>query len=241
MTEHSRGQTVRLKALRFAFPRTIPIMAGFLFLGITYGIYMRSLGFPASYPACMAVTIFAGSMEFVAGELLLQPFNPVNAFLMTLMINARHLFYGLSMLERYRSAGKKRFYLIYGMCDESFSINCSAQIPDDVNRSWFWFFVTLLNHCYWVTGAALGGIFGELIHFNTKGLDFVMTALFVVIFLDNWLKERDHTSSLIGLGVSLLALLLFGTDRFMIPAMGVMLAIILAGYQNRAVKGDLHL
>ena len=166
------------KAFTTAFPYTIPIFAGFWFLGITYGIYMNVSGFSFWYPMLMSITIFAGSIEFVTVNMLLGAFNPLQAFAMTLMINARHLFYGISMLDKFRGVGRKKFYLIFGMCDESFSINYTADIPEDVDRGWFMFFVTLLNHFYWFSGATLGGIFGSLIHFNTEGLEFVMTAIF---------------------------------------------------------------
>ena len=209
---------IRLAA-KAAFPYTIPIFAGFWFLGLTYGIYMNVSGFSFWYPMLMSLTIFAGSIEFVTVNLLLGSFNPIQALAVTLMINARHLFYGISMLDRYRGTGWKKPYLIFGMCDESFSINCSAQIPEGVDRGWFMFFVTLFNHLYWFTGSTLGGIFGSFLSFNTKGLDFVMTAMFVVIFLENWLNEQEHTSSLLGLGISLICLLAFGAERFLIPAM----------------------
>lgn len=207
------------KAFKAAFPHTIPIFAGFWFLGMTYGIYMNVSGFPFWYPMLMSLTIFAGSMEFVAVNLLLGVFNPLQAFAMTLMINARHLFYGISMLDKYRGMGWKKFYLIFGMCDESFSINYTAEIPEDTDRGWFMFFVTLLNQFYWFFGATLGGIFGSLIHFSTEGLDFVMTAMFVVIFLEQWLKEKNHVSAVMGVVLSLLCLVAFGADDFMIPSM----------------------
>ena len=207
------------KAFMTAFPHTIPIFAGFWFLGMTYGIYMNVSGFSFWYPMLMSLTIFAGSMEFVAVNLLLGAFNPLQAFAMTLMINARHLFYGISMLDKYRGTGWKKFYLIFGMCDESFSINYTAEIPEDTDRGWFMFFVTLLNQFYWFFGATLGGIFGSLIHFNTEGLDFVMTAMFVVIFLEQWLKEKNHVSAMIGVVLSLICLVAFGADDFMIPSM----------------------
>lgn len=221
----TKKQTIK-KAFKAAFPNTIPIFAGFLFLGIAYGIYMKASGFNFLYPMLMGLTIFAGSIEFVVVGLLLGPFDPLKALMLTFMINARHLFYGISMLEKYRVPGFKRFYLIFGMCDESFSINYTADIPDDVDKGWFMFFVTFLNHCYWVTGAALGGIFGGLIQFNTEGLEFVMTALFVVIFLEQWMKETTHYSSLIGLGISVLCLILFGGSNFIIPAMALILFIL---------------
>ena len=174
----------------------------------------------------MSITIFAGSIEFVTVNMLLGAFNPLQAFVMTLMINARHLFYGISMLDKFRGTGWKKVYLIFGMCDESFSINYTADIPENVDRGWFMFFVTLLNHFYWFSGATLGGIFGSLIHFNTEGLDFVMTAMFVVIFMEQWLKEKNHTSSILGLGISLLCLIAFGADNFIIPAMLALLLVL---------------
>ena len=231
----SRTQTIK-KAFQCAFPHTIPIFAGFWFLGMTYGIYMNASGFSFWYPMLMSLTIFAGSMEFVAVNLLLGAFNPLQAFAMTLMINARHLFYGLSMLDKYRGTGWKKFYLIFGMCDESFSINYTAEIPEDVDRGWFMLFVTLLNQFYWFSGSTLGGLFGSLLRFNTEGLEFVMTAMFVVIFLDQWLKEERHTSALVGLGLSLLCLLAFGPGDFIIPAMLAILAA-LTGLRGRLEEG----
>lgn len=227
---------MKLRALKAAFPHTIPILAGFLFLGMTYGIYMSSLGFSFVYPMGMAMIIFAGSMEFVTANLLVGAFDPLQAFLMTLMINARHLFYGLAMLDKYNIPGLKRLYLIFGMADETFSVNCTAQPPQGVDRGWFMFFVTLLNQSYWVLGATLGGLFGMVLHFNTEGLDFVMTAMFVVIFLENWLKEKDHTSALLGLGLSVLCLMVFGPEKFIIPAM-VCIMLALTALRSRLEKG----
>lgn len=226
-------ETVRLenryrKAFMAAFPYTIPILTGFLFLGIAYGIYMNVSGFSPIYPIMMSMTIFAGSMEFVTVNLLLGMFHPLSAFILALMVNARHLFYGISMLDKYKNVGKKRWYLIFGMCDESFSINCTAQIPEGVDRGWFYFFVTLLNQCYWVGGAAIGGICGSFIHFPTEGLDFVMTALLVVIFLEQWMKERSHVSALIGVGLTVVCLVVFGSKNFIIPSMLGILAVLTA-------------
>lgn len=207
------------KAFKFAFPKTLPIFAGFWFLGMSYGILMRVKGFSFVYPLLMSMTIFGGSLEFIAVSMLLSTFAPLQTFLVALVIQLRHLFYGVSMLEKYKGTGWKKPYLIFGMCDESFSINYSTEIPEDIDKGWFYFFVTLLNQIYWVTGATIGGLLGNLITFNTEGLSFVMTAMFVVIFLDRWLKEKQHISSVIGLGVSLLCLVIFGKDSFIIPTM----------------------
>lgn len=214
------------KALRAAFPYTIPIFAGFWFLGITYGIYMNVSGFPFFYPMIMSLVIYAGSIEFVTVSLLLGSFNPLQALAMTLIINARHLFYGISMLDKYKGLGLKKLYLIFGMCDESFSINYTVDIPEDVDRGWFMFFVTALNQLYWVSGATIGGICGSFLHFNMEGLDFVMTAMFVVIFMEQWLKEKNHLSSLLGLGISLLCLVAFGAGYFLIPSMVMILGVL---------------
>ena len=177
--------------VKAAFPYTIPIFAGFWFLGLAYGIYMNVSGFPFVYPMLMSLLIFGGSLEFVAVEMLLSPFAPLQVFIMTLLIQARHLFYGISMLDKFKGMGWKKFYLIFGMCDETFSINYTAKILSDVERGWFLFFVTLLNYFYWFSGATIGGLIGSILKFDTTGISFVMTAMFVVIFLEQWLKEFD--------------------------------------------------
>ena len=227
---------VKLRALRAAFPHTVPILTGFLFLGMTYGVYVASLGFSWIYPTLMAMTIYAGSMEFVTANMLLGAFNPLQAFVMTLMVNARHLFYGLAMLDRFRGLGWKKLYLIFGMCDETFSVTCSTRAPEGVDEGWFMTFVTLLDQLYWVMGAALGGLCGSLLTLNTEGLDFVMTAMFVVIFLENWLKEENHTSSLLGLALPCACLVLFGAQSFILPSMAAIL-LALTALRGRLEKG----
>ena len=216
------------KAFKAAWPKTIPIMAGFLFLGFSYGVYMNVSGFSFVYPMVMSAVIYGGSLEFLTVSMLLSPFAPLQVFTVSLMIQARHLFYGISMLEKFKGTGLKKLYLIYGMCDETFSVNYVADIPEDVDRGWFMFFVTLLNQIYWVAGATLGGLFGSLITFNTKGLDFVMTALFAVIFLDRLMTEKKHYTAAIGVLSALACRLIFGADSFMLPTMGLMLLLLTA-------------
>lgn len=206
-------------AFRAAFPHTIPVMTGYLFLGISYGIYMKVSGFSFLYPMFMAITIFGGSLEFLAVSLLMSTFAPLQTFLMALVIQARHLFYGLAMLEKYKNTGLKKLYLIFALTDETFSVNCSAPVPEGLDKGKFYFAVSLLDQCYWVSGATIGGILGSFIPFNTEGLDFVMTAMFVVIFIEQWLKEKKHYTAFIGVLSSVLCLLLFGADSFIIPSM----------------------
>lgn len=215
---------MKRKALKYAFPYTLPICAGFLFLGMSYGFFASSKGFSFIYPLCMSMFIFAGSMEFVTVSLLLASFNPVYSFLLTLMVNARHLFYGISMLNTYKDySGIKKFYLIYGMCDETFSVNCSITPPPEIDREWFMIWVTLLNQIYWVFGATMGAVLGSVIHFDTTGIEFVMTALFFVMFLDQWDTASRHLPALIGVVCSLACLLIFGKNNFMIPAMALII------------------
>ncbi len=221
---------MKMKALKAAFPYTLPICVGFLFLGMSYGLLMRSKGFSFWYPMFMSMFIFAGSMEFVTVNLLLS------AFLLTLMINARHLFYGISMLEKYKNTGLKKLYLIFGMCDESFSINCTIDPPEGVDKGWFMLFVTLLNQIYWVMGATAGALLGYVIRFNTKGIEFVMTALFVVMFADQWKNKKSHISALVGLGCSVVCLVVFGSQNFIIPAMACIIVCFMAGKNKMEEK-----
>lgn len=214
------------RAFLAAFPHTIPIMTGFLFLGAAYGIYARGAGLPAAVPIITAAVVFAGSMEFVAVDMMTASavFDPLGMLMMAVMVNARHLFYGISMLDKYKKVGKKKWYLVFGLCDESFSINCTAEVPEDVDSGMFYFFVTVLNQIYWMTGVSIGAFVGSF--FTVEGLDFVMTALLTVIFVDNLLKEKTHIGSLIGVGASLLSLLILGGESFIIPAMLLILLLL---------------
>ena len=210
---------MKWKAFRAAFPHTLPIFAGFWFLALAYGIYMNANGFPFVYPMLMSLLIYGGSLEFVAVEMLLSPFAPMQVFIMTLLIQARHIFYGISMLDRFKGMGWKKPYLIFGMCDESFTVNCTVTPPDDVDRGWFMFFVNLLNQIYWVSAATAGALLGYVVHFDTTGIDFVMTALFVVMFLNQWEEAKDHRPALVGLICSAVCLLIFGSSNFIVPSM----------------------
>lgn len=223
-----REQGVLLPALKAAFPLTLPVFAGYWFLGLSYGIYMSVCGFGFVYPFLMALCIYGGSLEFVTVQMLMSPFAPVQTFITALMIQARHLFYGLAMLDKYKGLGKKKYYLIFAMSDETFSICCSTDIPERVDRGWFYFFISCLDQSYWVTGALVGGLLGSFISFNTEGLEFVMTAMFVAIFCDQWMKEKSHTTAYIGLAASAACVIFFGADNFLIPTMACILVLLTA-------------
>ena len=213
---------MKAKAFWAALPYTLPVCAGYVVLGASYGFLMRNMGFSFLLPVVMSVTVFAGAMQFAAVNVILSPFDPFHALFLTLAVNARHLFYGVSMLEKYRNTGKKKAYLIYGMSDETFTVNCTVTPPQEVDRGWFMFFVTLLNQGYWVFGTALGSLLGDVLRFNTTGIEFSMTALFIVLMLNQWEEAEDHRSALIGFGCSAVCLALLGSDGFMLPAMALM-------------------
>lgn len=220
--------SLHISAIKVAFPYTLPVMAGYLFLGASYGILMASKGFSFIYPLCTSLFIYAGSMEFALASVIVGDFAPIEAALLALMINARHIFYGISMLDKYKGLGAKRTYLIFALTDETFSVNCGLEPPEHVDRGLFYFYTSLLDHSYWVIGATLGGIFGSLVPMELKGIDFAMTALFMVILLEQILEGRKNLPSVvIGVGMSLFALLVFGSSDFIIPAMLLMLLALL--------------
>lgn len=213
-------------ALKSAFPHTLPVFTGYLVLGTAFGILMNSKGYSSIWVVLVSLFIYAGSMQFVAISLISSGFHPFYACLMTLMVNARHLFYGISMLSKFKGMGKKKPYLIFGLTDETFSILCSTEPPEEVDKGWFMLFVTLLDHIYWVMGSLIGSILGNFITFNTKGIDFVLTALFVVIFINQWKSSKNHVPVLIGIVSSILCRLVFGAANFIIPSMLLIILLV---------------
>jgi len=228
-------QNTVLKALKAAFPYTIPVFTGFTFLGISYGVLMTVSGFPAWCPILISLVVYGGSLQFAAVAMLLSAFAPMEVFAVALMVQARHLFYGITMISRYNNTGWKKFFLIFGMSDETFSINCSTQPPKDIDRPWFMLWVTLLDWGYWIGGTAIGAVLGNFITFNTEGLDFAMTAMFVVIFIEQWLKDKKHYTAIIGAVASVACLLIFGADGFLIPTMFCIM-ILLALFRKSIEK-----
>lgn len=212
-------------AARTAFKMAFPLLSALVFLGFGYGVYMRTCGFDAVWPICMAATIFAGSMEFITVGLLLSSFNPLYALLLTLIVNGRHLFYGISMLNKYRDTGWKKIGLVFGLIDEAFSLNYIATLPRNIDRNWFMLFVSLFLYISWVLGTTIGAISGSTSIAEIKGIDFVMPALFIVIFISQWQKESSHGSSLLGLAFAVICLPLFGKAYFMLPTMLILTVI----------------
>ena len=175
-------------------------------------------------------------MQFVMVPMLVSPFDPFAAFYMTLLVNSRHMFYGLTMLDKYRNMGLKKFYMIFGLIDESFAVNVGAEIPEGIDKGWFYTSVNILCHCYWLTGTTLGAFLGSQISINTKGLDFVLVCLFIVIFIGQWQGTDNHTPALTGLSLSTLSLVLFGPKYFIPPAMVMMIAVFVWSYYKGGAK-----
>ena len=216
-------------ALRAAFPATIPVLTGYLCIGMAYGLLMANAGYGVFWALLLSLLCYAGSMEFVAVSLLTAGFDPVQALLMALMINARHAFYGLSMLEKYRGTGWARPFLIFSLTDETFSLVSTLEPPDGVTRRDFYFWISLLDYLYWQVGSVLGALIGGLLPFDTTWLDFALTALFIVLFLEQWRKKENRPAALIGLGCTAVSLAVVGADRLVIPAMVLILAVLLGG------------
>ncbi len=213
-------------AFRYAFPKTVPVLVGYLFLGAAYGILMKVNGFGLVWTLAISVFVYAGSLQYAGVSLLAAAVHPLYALAMSLMINARHLFYGLSVLEKYRGIKGYKPYLIFALTDETFSVICSEGPPEGMNRVAVYFWISFLDQIYWVAGSVIGCLAGGFLTFNTEGLDFALTALFVVIFTDQWLTQKDHRPALTGLLVSAACLAVFGADAFIIPAMAGILAVI---------------
>ena len=218
--------------VRKAFLKSLPVMAGYIVLGTGFGILLRNAGYGLAWSAAMAITMYAGSMQFVGVGLLAGGAGILATALTTLMVNARHLFYSISMFDRYKNAGKYKPYLIFALTDETYSLLCDGEVPDPENADLYRFLVSLFNHLYWITGCVLGSLLGAVLPFSTVGIEFSMTALFIVSFTEQWLRTREHLPAVTGLLSTLLCLLLFGPERFLIPAM-LLITLVLTVLKGR--------
>ncbi len=226
--------------LKTVIIKTLPVMTGYIVLGIGFGILLESHGYGILCSLAMAVFIYAGSMQYVAINLITGGASLITTALTTLMVNARHLFYGISMVDKYKKTGAKKLYLIFALTDETYSLVCTDDYPENTDPKNYQFAVSLVNHIYWITGCAAGSLIGSAITFNTAGIDFCMTALFVTIFVEQWLSTKQHIPALIGLGSSILCLLIFGADAFLIPSMVLIAALLLIcrRFLERQVRTD---
>ena len=216
------------KAFRAAFPLTLPVLAGYLVLGIGFGVLLQRAGFGIGWALLMSFTIYSGSMQYVGVSVLSGGISLLNAAVITVTVNARYLFYGLSMLERFRGLGWKKLPLIFGLTDETYSIICTTPVPIGMNRGVFYLALSMLNQSYWIMGSCIGSLIGSAFAFDSAGMEFSMTALFVVLFVEQWLTDKDsRILAVIGVGLSFLCLVILGADRFIVPSM-ILIVVVLA-------------
>ena len=226
------GTYAKDSSLPAALKATVPVMSGYVVLGMGFGLLCQSSGFPAWAGILMSLIIYGGSMQFVLVGLVTSGASLLSAALTALMVQARHLFYAISMVDRYRDPGAAKPYMISTLTDETYSLVCTDEIPEGCDPDRYRFYVSLLDQIWWVGGTVLGVLLGEVLPFNTAGIEFAMTALFVTVFVEQWLSTRNHLPALIGLGSSLACLLVFGPSRFLIPAM-VMITVLLSLFRTR--------
>lgn len=215
-----------------ALKDTIPVFSGYMVLGMGFGILMQSKGYGVLWTLAMSALIYAGSMQYLAVDLLAGGASLLSAALTTLLVNARHLFYGISMVDRYKDAGKKKPYLIFALTDETYSLVCNT-----AGSHAYCFLVSLFNQIWWVSGSVLGSLLGSVLPFSTEGIDFALTALFVTVFVEQWKSTKDHVPAVVGVVASVACLLLFGADGFLIPAM---IAITVALSLLKLLRPEVH-
>ncbi len=224
------------QALRRAFPYTVPVMAGYLFIGAAFGVMFADSGYNVLWAVLMSVVVYAGSGQYLATTFFVPGISILQAVFLTLMVNIRHVFYGLSLVDRYNRFGRKRWYLIFGMTDETYSLICTTDVPDDVDEEKFLLSITLLDQLYWIIGTAIGSLAMTVVAFDSTGIEFAMTALFIVMFMELWYRRSNRPAELIGLIVAVVCLAVFGADNFVLPTMLLIVAVILLG-RKRLEKG----
>ena len=221
--------------MKKAFITSIPVFAGYVVLGIGFGILLSNAGYGVVWAFAMSAFIYAGSMQYVGVSLLSSGASLLSAALTTIMINARHLFYSISMIKEYKDAGKYKPYLIFALTDETYSLLAGSPVPEGCDPEKYRFFVSLFNQCYWVLGSVIGSVLGDILPFSTKGIEFSMTALFTAALAEQWLSSKDHKPALTGLLVTLISLIIFGSENFLIPAMLGITFILSLGYRKEKV------
>ncbi len=216
-------------AFKKAFPYTIPVLTGYLFIGIAFGVMFAEKGYSFLWAILMSTLVYAGSGQYLAVNFFVPGFSCIQAIFLTLMVNVRHIFYGISLLEKFNRLGKKRWYLVFGLTDETYSLLCTTNIPEDVDEEKFLLAITFLDQSYWIIGSAIGGIAGTVLPFNSTGIDFAMTALFVVLFIEQWIQKKNRIPAVIGVVASLLCLQVFKAESFVLPAMLCIITTLFLG------------
>lgn len=216
-----------LALIRLVFRHTLPVLMGYLSIGMAFGLMLDGIGYGVWWSALMSVTIYAGSGQYLGVGLLAMGASLVQVAMMTLILNLRHMVYGLSFLEKYRGMGWRKWYMIFALTDETYALLASAVIPEGVSPRRYYFTVSLMNHSYWIAGSLIGSLMGALLTIDSTGVDFAMTALFLVIAVEQWKGGGSHAPAFLGGGVTLVSLLLLGVDNMLIPALLAMVGGLL--------------
>nr|WP_297173134.1 AzlC family ABC transporter permease [uncultured Agathobaculum sp.] len=222
-------------ALRPAFSVTIPVLCGYLFIGFAFGVMLRDAGFAPPWAFLSSLSIYAGSGQYLLVSLLAANASLITVVVMTLLLNCRHIFYGLSFLETFHQMGRAKWYMIFSLTDETYSLLCALKAPERVDPNAMRLWIAVLDHIYWIAGSVIGAIIGGVLPFDSTGIDFAMTALFTVIFVEQWLSAKCHIPALLGLAAAALSLIILGPDNFILPAM-VAICVMLAALRGRLQK-----
>lgn len=214
------------EAYKKAFPYTIPVLTGYLFIGIAFGVMFAEKGYSFLWAALMSLLVYAGSAQYLAVNFFVPDISILHVIFLILTVNIRHVFYGISLLDRFDGMGKKRWYMIFSLTDETYSLLCTTTIPDNVDEDHFLFAIASLNQSYWVIGSIIGAVAGSVLPFNAEGIDFAMTALFVVIFVEQWMDKKNRIPEMIGILAAFICLQIFGASNFVLPSMLVIVMIL---------------
>ncbi len=225
------------KAFRKAFPYTIPVLTGYLFIGTAFGVMYAEKGYSFLWAILMSVLVYAGSGQYLAVNFFVPGFSFIQVIFLTFMVNVRHIFYGVSLLDKFNKIGLKRWYMIFALTDETYSLLCTTNVPENVEEDKFLFAISVMNHSYWVLGSAIGAVAGTILPIDSEGIEFAMTALFIVIFIEQWMERKNRIPELIGVAVAVIALLIFGANSFVLPAMLAIIALLFVG-RKKLDKGD---
>ncbi len=214
------------QAFRRAFPYTIPVLTGYLFIGIAFGVMFAEKGYSFLWAVLISLLVYAGSGQYLAVNFFAPGVSLLQVVFLTLMVNIRHIFYGISLLEKFHSMGPKRWYMIFGLTHETYSLLCTTRVPEGVEEDKFLFAISIMNQSYWVVGSAIGGLAGAMLPINSEGIDFAMTALFVVIFVEQWMDQKNRIPEMVGVAAAFLCLQIFGADGFVLPSMILIILVL---------------
>lgn len=226
------------QAFKRAFPYTIPVLTGYLFIGTAFGVMYAEKGYSFLWAILMSLLVYAGSGQYLAVKFFVPGISFLQVIFLTFMVNVRHVFYGISLVERFNRFGKSRWYMIFGLTDETYSLLCTTKVPKDVDEEKFLLAITILDHSYWTLGSAIGAIAGTVLPISSEGIDFAMTALFVVVFIEQWMEKKNRIPEIIGVAVAFISLQIFGADGFVLPAMLCIMLVLFAGRKRLGQRED---